>query len=135
MCKRVLILKKIINIFMSNMSSQEKITKSWVTIDHYQFIILDIGLNLIIFDNKIHKTDVITHNITPPHPKSNDHDVENILDGIKSNIFLLFCNFTTPSILPSASILGLLCIRLKCMIVNVNRANDARKCSTQYEIN
>lgn len=40
---------------------------------------LDIGLNLMIFDNSIQSTDVMTQSMTPPQPRSNDHDVVNIL--------------------------------------------------------
>lgn len=88
---------------------------------------LDIGLNRIIFDNNIHSTDVMTHNMTPPHPKSSDQDVENILAASKSRISFAPCLETTPSMFPaySALIFGRLCIRLKWIIVNVNRANDA----------
>ena len=84
-----------------------------------------MGLNLIIFDNKIHKTDVITHNMTPPHPRSNDHEVVKMRAGSSSVTPLPPIGLTTPSAVPSESIPpGLLCNLLKCIIVNVKSAND-----------
>jgi hypothetical protein len=86
---------------------------------------LDMGLNLIIFDNKIHKTDVITHNMTPPHPRSNDQDVVKMRAGSKSWTPLPPIGLTTPSAVPSESIpVGLLCNLLKWIMVSVKRAND-----------
>lgn len=87
-----------------------------------------MGLNLIIFDSSIHKTEVITHSITPPHPKSNDHDVVNTLAGNKSFTNRPPVGLTTPSTVPSASsTLGRLCSLLKCIMVKVKRAKDARR--------
>lgn len=90
-----------------------------------QLIMLEMGLNLIIFDNKIHKTEVITHNMTPPHPRSNDQDVVKIRAGSNSVNPLPPIGLTTPSTVPSESIpVGFPCNLLKWIIVNVKRAND-----------
>lgn len=94
-----------------------------------QFIILEIGLNLIILESRIHSIEVITDNTTPPHPKSKDHDVVNIRPASSSGIGLPPDGMTTPSAEPSKSVSarGFCCIRLKWIIVRVNRAKEARK--------
>lgn len=95
-----------------------------------QLIIFDIGLNRMIFESSIHKTDVITERTTPPQPKSNDHEVVKTRPGSSSCIPLPPGGMTTPSAEPSkrsVSTRGFCCIRLKWIIVRVNRANEAVK--------
>lgn len=96
-----------ISLFLSSPSS----TCSYVR----QLIILDIGLNLMIFDKSIHKMEVITDRTTPPHPKSNDQDVVKIRPCNSSNIPLPPIGTTTPSAAPSISVSkrGFCCILLK----------------------
>lgn len=83
----------------------------------------------MIFESKIHRIDVITDNTTPPHPKSKDHEVVKTRPRSNSGIALPPGGITTPSAEPSGSVStrGLCCIRLKCIIVRVNRAKDAEK--------
>lgn len=95
-----------------------------------QFIILDIGLNRMIFESRIHKTDVITERTTPPQPKSNDHEVVKTRPCSSSCMPRPPGGITTPSAEPSkrsVSTRGFCCILLKWIIVRVNRANDAVK--------
>lgn len=92
-----------------------------------QFIMLDIGLNLIILESRIHRIDVITDKTTPPHPRSRDQEVVKIRPGRSSSIDLPPGGTTTPSAAPSGSVSvrGFCCIRLKWIIVRVNKAKDA----------
>lgn len=81
----------------------------------------------MIFDNNIHKTEVMTHNITPPHPKSKDQDVVKTRAGRRCFIPFAPIGLTTPSgVVSISSVNGLLWSLLKWMIVSVNRAKEAK---------
>ena len=81
----------------------------------------------MIFESKIHRTEVNTVSTTPPQPKSKDQDVVKTLACRRFSTPLPPKGFTTPSTVPSGSTssLGLLCTLLKWMIVSVKRENDA----------
>lgn len=90
-----------------------------------------MGLNLIIFDSKIHRTDVMTQSMTPPQPRSRDQEVVNTLAGSRSFTPRLPVGLTTPSTVPSES-WGFVCSRLKWMMVRVKRAKDAERIGIKY---
>lgn len=100
-----------------------------ICIHNNQLIMLDMGLNRMIFESRIHNIEVITVSTTPPHPKSRDHDVVNTRAVNKLSSTFPPKGITTPSTVPSASIAkrGLLCTLLKCIIVRVNNAKEAVK--------